>query len=136
MTRLIEHDDGYFELVDTGGMGIEDVDNLTSDIERQIAIGLEQADLIVFVVDALTGLLPLDHDVATRLRAVKKPVLLAVNKCDSPKRDANAEEFHKLGFGDLLLVSTKGNRNKDQLLTAITAALPPRAIPRMSTSRR
>jgi GTP-binding protein len=124
MTRPVEYDDGYFELIDTGGIGIEDVDNLTSEIEQQIAIGIDEAALILFVVDGLTGLLPLDNEVAVRLRSVKKPTLLVVNKSDSPKRDANAEEFRKLGFGDILLVSTKGNRNKEQLLTAIVEALP------------
>jgi GTP-binding protein len=66
----------------------------------------------------------LDNDVARRLRGIEKPTLLVVNKCDSLQRDANSDEFHKLGFGPLLLVSTKGARNKEALLDAITGALP------------
>ncbi len=124
MTRLIEHHESLFELIDTGGMGIEDVDNLTADIEKQIAIGIEEADVIVFVVDSLDGVAPLDKLVATRLRALQKPVLLVANKCDSPKRDADADEFYQLGMDQLVLTSTIGNRNKEQLFDAILEMLP------------
>ena len=58
MVTLIEHDDRFFELVDTGGMGIEDRDNLTKDVERQIEIGIDEADVVLFVVDPRAGLTP------------------------------------------------------------------------------
>src|SRR5947209_20479633 len=63
-----------FELVDTGGMGIQDVDNLTADIEHQIDVAIAEAAVILFVVDVRTGLVPLDEEVARRLRNVTKPV--------------------------------------------------------------
>src|SRR4051794_38640749 len=68
ITSLVPADDRYFELVDTGGMGIQDVDNLTADVEKQIALALDRADVILFVVDIRTGLTSLDEDVAQRLR--------------------------------------------------------------------
>src|SRR5438067_3868940 len=59
ISTLVAVDDRYFELTDTGGMGIDDVDNLTQDVERQITVAIEQADVILFVVDARDGAMPL-----------------------------------------------------------------------------
>src|SRR5262245_7525325 len=69
----------YFELVDTGGIGIVDSDDLSEDIERQIDLGIAEAALLLFVVDAGAGIMPLDQEVAKRLRRVKTPVLFVVN---------------------------------------------------------
>ena len=82
VSTLVEAEGRYFELIDTGGIGIEDADNLTAEIERQITIGIDQADVILFVVDIRAGLMPLDEEVGRRLRYVTKPVLLIANKCD------------------------------------------------------
>src|ERR1700693_2738359 len=68
--------DRYLELIATGGMGIQDVENLTRDVERQIEIAIREANLVLFVVDARNGLVPLDNEVARRLRGIDKPVLL------------------------------------------------------------
>ena len=64
----VQADGRYFELVDTGGIGIVDVDRLTKDVERQIAYAIDRASVILFVVDARAGLVPLDETVAERLR--------------------------------------------------------------------
>ena len=85
VTYLMHHRDRYFEVIDTGGMGVEDTDDLTADVERQIEVGLQDADLILFVVDGKTGVVPLDRLVADRLRKVEKKCVLVVNKCDSTK---------------------------------------------------
>jgi GTP-binding protein len=122
---LLHEEDRYFELVDTGGMGIEDVDDLTEEIEEQIRMGIEEADLILFVVDAQSGLVPLDEQVAGRLRKVDKPKLLVVNKCDSPKLDSEAPTFFGLSQASAIAVSVKGKRNRDKLLAAILEHLPP-----------
>jgi GTP-binding protein len=125
VSTLLDVGDRTVELFDTGGMGVADVDNLTAQIEQQIQAGIQQADLLLFVVDARDGLVPLDLDVAERLRAAGKPVLLVANKCDVPALDADAAEFHQLGFGKLLHVSALQNRGKPELLKHIADRLPP-----------
>lgn len=125
VTHLMQEKDRYFEMVDTGGMGVEDADNLTDDIERQIHIGIDEADLILFVVDGQAGVTPLDDVVADRLRGVETPKLLVVNKCDSTKTDAEIFEFHKLTDAPVVITSVKGNRNRKELMQAIVKHLPP-----------
>ncbi len=121
----IMHEQGrYFELVDTGGIGIVDSDDLSEDIERQIQIGLDECDLLLFVVDGKAGITPLDEHVAARLRKSSKPTLLVVNKCDSSRLDIEAASFLKLASAPLVVTSVKGNRNRDELLAAIIAQLP------------
>jgi GTP-binding protein len=124
LTTLIEFRGHHFELIDTGGMGIDDVDNLTSEIEAQIEAAIEDADVLLFVVDTRTGLVPLDQEVAERLRKVDKPILLVANKTDSPTLDPNADEFHRLGRGWLVRVSVQQNRNKEELLDLICQRIP------------
>ena len=124
MSFLVQYEDRFFELIDTGGMGIEDVDDLTSQIEEQIAAGIDTADVILFVVDTHSGTLPLDKEVAKRLRYVETPILCVANKADSEKYDSQADEFYKLGRGKLVRVSTKANRNRHELLELIVERLP------------
>jgi GTP-binding protein len=124
LTTLIEHRGHHFEMIDTGGMGIEDVDNLTEEIESQIEQAIEDADVLLFVVDTRSGMVPLDQEVAERLRKVDKPILLVANKTDSPTLDSNADEFHRLGRGWLTRVSVQQNRNKDELLDLIVQRIP------------
>src|SRR5262249_17736209 len=96
VTYLMHVQDGYIERVVPGGSGIVDSDDLSADIERQIDTAIDQADLILFVVDGRSGKAALDRDVAQRLRPLGKPVLLVVNKCDSPKLDQEVAEFYEL----------------------------------------
>ena len=124
LATLIEHEGRHFELVDTGGIGIEDVDNLTDQVELQILTAIEEADVLLFVVDSRSGLVPLDSEVADRLRKVNKPILLVANKTDSQSQDSNADEFHRLGYGDLMRVSVLQNRYKSDLLAWIIEHLP------------
>jgi len=127
MTTLIEQDERFFELIDTGGMGIEDVDNLTADVRNQIELAIESADVILLVVDIRAGLMPLDQLVTDRLRAIERPVILVVNKADHQNLDQHGNDFHKLGRGLPILVSTKENRNREDLLDLIVERLPVRS---------
>src|SRR5438093_11170120 len=114
----------FVEVVDTGGQGIKDVDNLTAHIERQIDAAIEQASVILFVVDTRSGIMPLDEQVAARLRYVNKPILCIANKCDTPELETEAAEFYKLGRGKLVCVSAQQNRNRHPLLDLIAERLP------------
>jgi GTP-binding protein len=125
VTHFMEHNARFFELVDTGGIGIQDPDNLGKQVEEQVETALETADLVIFVVDAMSGITSLDDYVARRLRYIETPVLLVVNKVDNEQLDYGSEEFYKLGRGRLLKVSTTQNRGKRELLDAIHAKLPP-----------
>ncbi|GAB5404606.1 MAG: ribosome biogenesis GTPase Der [Aureliella sp.] len=124
LVTLIEHDGRFFELIDTGGMGIEDVDNLTKEVEQQIQAGIDEADLLLFVVDTKEGLTPLDELVAERLRKVEKPVLLLANKTDHKGLDDAALEFHRLGRGWLIPISVLQNRGRQDLYEEIFERLP------------
>jgi len=124
LITLMEYRNTHFELIDTGGMGMQDVDNLTKEVEQQIEAGIDEADVLLFVVDNRSGITGLDEAVAQRLRKVDKPIILVVNKCDHPTQDLNAEEFSTLGRGYLLRVSTLQNRGRDELLDLIHDRLP------------
>ncbi len=125
MSFLMEEDGRFFELVDTGGMGIVDQDNLTTEVEGQISAGIESADVVLFVVDTQAGLAPLDQEVARRLRYIDKPIICVANKTDSDVVTSQADEFYRLGRGKLICCSTKANRNRQQLLDMILERLPP-----------
>jgi len=114
----------FFELMDTGGIGMVDRDDLSEDVDRQIDTAMTEADLILFVVDIREGLMPLDEEVATRLRYLKTPVILVMNKADDPAFDDRGGEFYKLGRGKPIAVSTQNDRNKKQLLRLIEQLLP------------
>ena len=125
LTHLMHEGGRYFELIDTGGIGIVDSDALESEIEAQIRVGIDEADLLVFVGDGQTGVAPLDEEVAERLRPGGKPVVLCVNKCDSPRTETEAAEFFRLFDAPLVATTVKGNRGREELLEAIVANLPP-----------
>ena len=113
------------ELIDTGGHGVEDVQGLTAEIERQIACGVEEADLVLFVVDAQSGLLPLDYNVAQLLRAgdMEVPVLVVANKVDDAAHEGDAYEALQLGMGEPLMVSATSGYQKSLLTAAIRRKL-------------
>ncbi len=124
VTWIMHRHDRYFELVDTGGIGIVDSDDLSADIERQIQSGLDECDLMLFVVDAKAGVTPLDEQVADRLRRVNKPTLLVVNKCDSAKLDLEAASYLQLCDVPIITTSVKANRNRCELVEKIVELLP------------
>jgi GTP-binding protein len=124
VSTVVQAGDRYFELMDTGGMGIQDVDNLTGDIERQIQYAIEAAAVVVFVVDVRDGITPLDEEIAQKLRAIDKPVVFAANKADTEKIAAQATELFGLGYGEPVLVSADQKLGKQDLFETICAKLP------------
>ena len=124
LTHLVEIDDRFVELVDTGGMGIEDTDNLTRHIEDQIQMAIDSAAVILFVVDARSGIVPLDEDVSQRLRYVTVPILCVANKTDTNTLAPNADEFYRFGR-KIVAVSAEQKRGREDLLEAIYKRLPP-----------
>ncbi len=136
LTTLIEGEKRFFELTDTGGMGVVDVDNLSEDVAQQIELAINSADVILLVVDVQAGMMPLDVQVAERLRGVERPVILVANKADQVEKDIYAEEFHKLGRGHLICVSTTQNRNRDELMQLIDERLPEKPKMKRLKSRR
>ena len=124
VTAIVQRRDRFFEMVDTAGMGIEDVDHLDEHIEQQIEEAVTQATLILFVVDVQQGMTPLDQAVAQRLRYVSKPVICVANKCDHKELESEAADFYRLGRGKLICTSTAQNRNRDALMEMIVERLP------------
>lgn len=119
----------HFHLVDTGGI-VPDSDELFERaIREQADIAIAEADVIVFVVDASSGLTPLDEAIAVRLRAAGKPVVVAVNKCDHPTHDAAVAEAYRLGFAEVFGISAMSGRQTGDLLDAIVAHLQPQSAP-------
>ncbi len=124
MTFLLQEHGRYFEIIDTGGIGINDVDELDEEIERQIEIGIQRADVLVLVVDAKDGITALDQMIGQRLRGINKPVLLVANKCDGENWEISANDFFSLGMGQPVVCSAQNNRRKQQLIDGIVNLLP------------
>lgn len=114
-----------FTVVDTGGLELDPGSHIEERVQDQARVAVEEADLIVFVVDAHAGLAPLDHELADRLRRAEAPVILVVNKADNPAREADAVEFHALGLEPMIVVSAQHGRNTGDLADLIVDHLPP-----------
>lgn len=108
-------------LIDTGGYGIEDSQQLTAEVEQQIASGLADADLVLFLVDAQSGIVPLDRTVAQVLRtsAGDKPVVLVANKVDADNLEPAAYDAMQLGFGEPVMISATTKHNLGELYRVI-----------------
>jgi GTP-binding protein len=119
-------EDRQIELIDAAGVGLIDEASLEKSVEEQIGFAMDQADLILFVVDVKAGVLTLDEQVARELRNRDKPVVLLANKADAPKHDDLAGPFFKLGLGEPLTVSAREQRGLRELRDAILEKLPPR----------
>jgi len=113
-----------FALLDTGGVDIADQTPMTRSIADQARAGIEEADLVLFVVDAKVGITPGDEEIADILRRAHKPTLVLANKIDDPKQDPLALEFHRLGLGDPIPISSLHGYGTGDLLDAIVELLP------------
>lgn len=126
VSAIVETNNVWFELVDTGGYGIEDCDDLTEEIEAQIKYAVQQAGLVLFVVDVRAGVVPLDVEVAKLLRGSDRRVILIANKADDRVHEPGAAEFHRLGFGAPVCISALQGRGKTDLLEMMVSLLDTR----------
>lgn len=124
----------YFTLIDTGGLEFETgdkakegehaLDEIARQTRSQATSAIEEADVIVFMVDAKNGLTAADWEIAELLRQTHKPVILAANRADSEERRLNSVEFYELGLGDPIPVSSYHGTNTGDLLDKIVENLP------------
>ncbi len=119
ISTIIEKNNRYFELIDTGGYGIVDANQLSEHIEKQIMQAIESANLVLLMVDIREGLVPLDKKIAQLLHKHGLDVIGIANKADTARMFSAAAEFSKLGFGEFLCISAKNNLNKAVLLDMI-----------------
>ena len=115
-----------FTIIDTGGIGSDADANFTQQVDAEVSIAMESAYVILFMVDAQAGLTPTDEEVARRLRRVKKPIILVVNKVDHPNHADLEVDFGQLGFSRLRCISAEHNRGIVDLVESIETLLPRR----------
>ena len=108
-----------FVVIDTGGILLNERDPLKAEVTIQAEMALEEADCVLFMVDAVTGITPADEEVADRLRGAAKPVLVAANKADNDEREQACAEFHTFGLGGVHPISALNGRGVADLLDAV-----------------
>ena len=113
-----------FILIDTGGVDLADRSEITRQIAAQARTAIDEADLVLFVVDAQSGVTPGDEEVAELLRRSDRPVLLIANKIDDPTRTDQIHEFHRLGLGEPVPISGLHGHGTGDLLDTILERLP------------
>jgi GTP-binding protein len=112
-----------FNVIDTGGFVPDSEDIFEKEIAKQVMIAVEEANAIIFMVDAATGMTELDDSMAAILRRGKKPVFLVVNKVDNPERMLDASEFYSFGFDNIFFISSISGSGTGELLDAISGLI-------------
>ena len=113
-----------FTVVDTGGFEPISTEKILTQMREQTRLAMEQADIIVFLMDGKDGLTPSDEEIVRLLRSYRKPVYYAVNKIDGPRHDENVYEFYRLGVEPIYTISAEHGRGVDELMNAVTADIP------------
>jgi GTPase len=113
-----------FSVIDTGGYVMHSEDVFEEQIRKQVHLALEEADVVLFMVDVESGITDLDGDMAALLRRSDNKVLLVVNKVDNHNRQADAQEFYALGLGELYLISSMTGSGTGELLDEVVKLLP------------
>ncbi len=119
-----------FTVVDTGGFEPVSTEKILIQMREQTTLAMEQADMIIFLMDGKEGLTPSDQEIAKLLRSYKQPVFYAVNKIDGPRHEQDVLEFYRLGVEPLYTISSEHGRGVDDLLDAVTASIPEEATRR------
>ena len=120
----ISWQDTSFTLVDTGGLEVQPSSAISLGVKEQVQAAIAEADAIIFLVDSEAGILPSDLEIAQMLRRSSKPIILAANKSDNPKRESEAVEFYEMGLGEPLAISAYHGRGTVELLDRVGALLP------------
>ena len=120
----VEWNGREMSLIDTGGLDDTKAE-IPKAVKRQAEVAMSEADVILFLADAKSGIVPVDHEVADRLRRSGKPVILVANKADSWRGEAQAAEFYELGLGQVHAISALAGHGTGDLLDALIAQLPP-----------
>ena len=118
-----------FSVIDTGGYVRGSDDVFEGEIRKQVELAIDEADVIIFVVDVEEGITPMDDAVSKLLRKVTKPVLLAVNKVDNAMREKDAVEFYNLGLGEYYTFASISGSGTGELLDALIDAFPVKPEP-------
>lgn len=113
-----------FTVIDTGGYVPKSEDIFEAAIREQVHIAMDEADMLLFVVDIQTGITPLDRDFANIVRQSKKPVFLVANKVDSGDKIEHSYEFYELGLGELFCIAALSGYGTGDLLDRVVAELP------------
>jgi GTP-binding protein len=132
VSAIVAHRGTAFELVDTGGIGLRPGDEFYEEVERQIERAIEEAEVVLFLVDVQSGPTGLDRQIAARFR--DKKVLLVANKADNVQMDRGVTEFFELGLGEALPVAAVHRKNILELMDRLAALLPPAPIPERGLS--
>ncbi|MDD5454756.1 MAG: 50S ribosome-binding GTPase, partial [Candidatus Ratteibacteria bacterium] len=122
--REVHWDKKTFELIDTGGLIPPGEEKLTQEIKKQVLFSIQEAELILFLVDGEEGLHHWDQEISQLLRKTGKPIILVVNKFEGKKRDFTSSEFYKLNFPDTILISALHGLNIHELLDKIIEKIP------------
>jgi GTP-binding protein len=118
-----------FSVIDTGGYIKGSDDIFEAEIRRQVELAIDEADVIIFLVDVEEGITPMDAEVAKLLRKVTKPVMVAVNKVDNSMREKDAVEFYNLGLGEYFTIAGMSGSGTGDLLDALVKLLPEAVAP-------
>ncbi|MBR5963694.1 MAG: ribosome biogenesis GTPase Der [Bacteroidaceae bacterium] len=113
-----------FSVVDTGGWVVNSDDIFEEEIRKQVLIAVDEADVVLFMVDVKNGVTDLDEQVADILRRTKTPVILCANKTDSPQHQYGAAEFYSLGLGDPICISAVTGSGTGDLLDLVVSKFP------------
>ncbi|MCO5239121.1 MAG: ribosome biogenesis GTPase Der [Chitinophagaceae bacterium] len=113
-----------FNLIDTGGFVPDSEDIFETEIRKQVVIAIQEANAVIFMCDAATGITALDEAMADILRQSKKPVFLVVNKVDNPERMLDATEFYSMGFDHIYFVSSISGSGTGELLDELVKLIP------------
>ena len=118
----------YFTVIDTGGYVTGSEDKFETEIRKQVAMAIDEATAVIFVVDSKDGMTGFDKDFANVIRASKKPVFVAANKADTPEKSAYTAEFYELGLGEVFPISAENGGGTGELLDELVKVFPSEGV--------